>query len=89
LALFPSKGSESCVNCAPLRGAGDETEAKLLVCEAVGWRGRWMRRQGTRCEGYYDVMLSAPWTALTPAPGDGHTHAEHGHASFNGIDPVW
>ena len=24
-----------------------------------------------------------------PAPGDGHTHAEHGHAVFNGIDPAW
>ena len=47
---------------------------------AAGLRGRCMRRQGMRCEGYCGAMLSAPWTALTPAPDDGHTHswsAEH------------
>jgi hypothetical protein len=42
------------------------------MCGAGGLRGR-KRRQGTRCEGYCEAMLSAPWTALTPAPGDGHT----------------
>ena len=36
------------------------------MCGAVGLRGRRMRRQGTRCEGYCEVMLSAPLTALCP-----------------------
>ena len=35
-----------------------------------------VRRQGTRCEGYCEARLSAPWTARSPAPGDGHTHKE-------------
>jgi hypothetical protein len=43
---------------------------------AVGLRGRLGRRQGTHCEGYCNTMLSAPWTALMPAPGDGHIHEE-------------
>jgi len=46
---------------------------------AIGSRGRWKRRQGTRWEGYCGSMLSAPWTARTPAPGDGHTHEEEQH----------
>ena len=33
-----------------------------------------MRRQGTRCEGYCEAMLSVPLTALMPALGYGHTH---------------
>jgi hypothetical protein len=41
---------------------------------AVGLRGRWRRRQESRCEGCCEAMLSAPWTALSPAPGNGHTH---------------
>ena len=36
------------------------------MCGAVGLRGRRVRRQGTRCEGYCETMLSAPWTALRP-----------------------
>ena len=47
---------------------------------AVGSRGRGMRRQGTRCEGYREAMLSAPWTARSPAPGYGHTHKGRSHA---------
>ena len=27
-------------------------------------------------EGYCEARLSAPWTARSPAPGDGHTHEE-------------
>ena len=48
-----------------------------LMCGAAGLRGRGWRRQGTRCEGCCEAMLSAPWTARTPAPGNGHTHGEH------------
>ena len=44
---------------------------------AVALRGRRMRRQGTRCEGYCEAMLSAPLTARPPALGDGHTHEAH------------
>ena len=47
------------------------------MCGAVGSRGRRMRRQGMRCEGYCDALVSAPWTALSPAPGDGHVHEAH------------
>ena len=47
---------------------------ELLTCGAVWLRGRKVRRQGTRCEGYYEAMLSAPLTARSPAPGNGHTH---------------
>jgi hypothetical protein len=46
------------------------------MCGAVGLRGRWVRRQGTRCEGYCGAMLSAPWPARPPAPGNGHMHEE-------------
>ena len=56
------------------------------MCGAVGLRGRPVRRQGTRCEGYCEAMRSAPWTALPPAPGNGHTHEGHSHAVFNGMN---
>jgi hypothetical protein len=46
------------------------------MCVAGGLRGRGRHRQGTRCEGYCGAMLSAPWTARPPAPGNGHTHEE-------------
>ena len=44
---------------------------------AVGLRGRRVRRQEMRCEGYCGAMLSAPLTALMPALGYGHTHEAH------------
>ena len=61
--------------------AAEEGEgSEALMCGAVGLRGPLRRRQGTRCEGYCETMLSARFTALTPAPGDGHTHEEkHGY----------
>ena len=34
--------------------------------------------------GICGTMLSAPWTALSPAPGHGHTHEAHSHAAVNG-----
>jgi hypothetical protein len=49
---------------------------RVFSC-AAGLRGRSRRRQGTHCEGYCKAMLSAPWTALSPALGDGHTHEAH------------
>jgi len=33
---------------------------------AVGLRGRWVRRQEMRCEGYCGAVLSALLTALCP-----------------------
>ena len=55
-------------------------QGELLMCGPLGLRGRGWRRQGTRCEGYCDAMLSAPLTARSPAPGDGHTHEEQAWA---------
>jgi hypothetical protein len=62
------------------REAGYGGEAELLMCEAVGLRGRWRRRQEMRCEGYCGAMQSALLTARSPALGYGHTHEEkHGY----------
>ncbi len=36
------------------------------MCGAAGLRGHRMRRQGTRCEGDCEVVLSAPLTAHCP-----------------------
>ena len=55
---------------------------------AVGSRGRGMRRQGTRCEGYREAMLSAPWTARSPAPGDGQRSAQS-CALLSAVKPVY
>ena len=38
----------------------------MLMCGAVGSRGRRRRRQGTRCEGYCEAMPSALLTAPCP-----------------------
>ena len=57
-----------------MAGEDGEGSGKLLMCGAVGSRGRRRRRQGTHCEGYYNAMLSARLTALSPASGNGHTH---------------
>ena len=54
-------------------------EAGSSHVRAVGSRGRPVRRQGTRCEGYCEATLSAPLTARSPAPGNGHTHEEEQH----------
>ena len=58
------------------------------MCGAVGLRGRRMRRQGTRCEGYCEAMLSAPLTARLPAPGDGHTHEEQAAQDARGVGDI-
>jgi hypothetical protein len=44
----------------------------MLMCGAVGLRGRGMRRQGARREGYCGAMQSALLTALC-----GHAHGDH------------
>ena len=36
------------------------------MCGPVWLRGRRVRRQGTRCEGYCEAVLSAPLTAPCP-----------------------
>jgi hypothetical protein len=38
----------------------------MLMCGAGGLRGRWVRRQEMRCEGYCGAVLSALLTALCP-----------------------
>jgi hypothetical protein len=43
-----------------IRGTSWITNPRALMCLAGGSRGRRVRRQGMRCEGYRKAMLSAP-----------------------------
>ena len=68
---FPTSKAQHCSRARPNcskgnMGSRNARQAEVLICGAVRLRGHWGRRQGTRCGGYCEATLSAPWTAPCP-----------------------